>query len=296
MDRRQAMKQLTALLLTSSARNDERGSSVPLVTEASRAQSGGGLERIGLALYTVREPLAQNFEETLAQIAAIGYQEVEGAFNWHGRAPEHVRRMLEENQLRAVSQVLLPKQIQEGWPKSLEEAATIGLEYVGCVGAYPLEEWARSLDDYKRLADMLNRAGEASAKVGVKVFYHFHDVEFVPLEGEAPFDVLVAELDSAVVDLEMDLFWMIKAGKEPVELLRAHPGRFTMFHIKDMDRSHSEPRSTEVGRGVIDFRRILPEVLRLGGGHFFVEQEDGLEDPIQSVRLSYNYLSSLRIE
>ncbi|TDI34249.1 MAG: sugar phosphate isomerase/epimerase [Acidobacteria bacterium] len=291
MDRRQAITQLTALLLTSSARN-----STPLVTEASRGQTGGGLERIGLALYTVREPLAQNFEETLAQIAAIGYQEVEGAFNWHGRAPEHVRRTLEENQLRAVSQVLLPKQIQEEWPKSLEEAATIGLEYVGCVGAYPLEEWARSLDDYRRLADMLNRAGEVSSKVGVKVFYHFHDVEFVPLEGRAPFDVLVEELDSAVVDLEMDLFWMIRAGKEPIEFLRAYPGRFTMFHVKDMDRSQPEPRSTEVGRGVIDSQRIWPEVLRLGGGHFFVEQEDGLEDPIQSVRLSYDYLSSLRIE
>ena len=81
----------------------------------------------------------------------------------------------------------------------------------------------------------------------MKVFYHFHDVEFVPLEGQTPFDVLVEELDSAVVDLEMDLFWMIKAGKEPVELLRAHPGRFTMFHIKGTGatRSHAPLRSAE---------------------------------------------------
>lgn len=257
----------------------------PLARAAARK-----LSRVGLQLYTVRAQMAADFEGTLEKVAAIGFREVEFA-GYHGRAPAEVRAALGRHDLVAPSAHVTTAELRDGLAKAIDAARRIGHRYL-VLGYVPAEE-RRSLDDYRRLADLLNRAGESARRAGVRLCYHNHDFEFEGMEGETPYDLLLARTEARLVKAQLDLYWITKAGRDALDYFARHPGRFPSVHVKDMD---STPRRsfTEVGRGRIDFKKIFAAAGRAGVRHYFVEQDETSGSPFDSARVSLDYLRRLR--
>jgi sugar phosphate isomerase/epimerase len=256
---------------------------------ARGAAAGRKLERIGLQLYTVRDVLETDFEGTLRQVAAIGFHEVEFA-GFFGVPPGKVRELLERYRLAAPSAHVNTKEIRGEWSKSLDEAREIGLRYLICAWLEP-EERPR-LDDYRRIAALLNQAGEACRKSGLGFGYHNHDFEFAPLSGKVPYRTLLEETDPALVKMELDLYWITKGNQDPLEYLGQYPGRFLFVHVKDMDRTPARGFA-DVGQGIIDFKKIFGHAAPAGVKHFFVENDEPRGSSIESARVSFEYLKAL---
>lgn len=252
--------------------------------------SGKTLSKIGLQLYTVRKDLEQDFEGTLRKVAAIGFNEVEFA-GYFGQKPEEVKKLLKELKLAAPSAHFSSVVGRDELSKAIEAAKIIGHKYL--VFAYLREEERRSLDDYKKLIEKLNKAGEECRKAGLQFAYHNHDFEFIKMDGQIPYDLILAETDKDLVKMEMDLYWITKAGYDPLSYFEKHPGRFPLVHVKDMDAT---PKKffTEVGRGVIDFKKIFSNAEKAGIKHYFIEQDETLAESLESVKTSFNYLKKLR--
>lgn len=251
----------------------------------------GSLEKVGLQLYTVRRELQKDFEGTLAQVAGIGYKEVEFA-GYYDRTPQQVKAILDKNNLTAPSAHVPLQQMSQNVDKAIEAAHVIGHRYL--VLPYLTAEQRKTLDDYKRVIEVLNKAGEACQKAGIQLAYHNHDFEFPPMDGVVPFDLMLKETNAKLVKIELDLYWITKAGQSPAQYFAAHPGRFVLVHVKDMDNT---PKKffTEVGRGVIDYKQLLPQAKKAGVKHFFVEQDECPGSPLDSIKISYDYLSGLRL-
>ena len=252
--------------------------------------AGSRLSRVGLQLYTVRRQLAADFDGTLGKVAALGFQEVEFA-GYHGRAPADVRAALRRHKLSAPSAHVTTAQLRDGLASAVEAARVLGHRYL-VLGYVPAEE-RRSLDDYRRLADLLNRAGETAKRARVQLCYHNHDFEFEEAGGQVPYDLLLAETDARLVRAQLDLYWIAKAGRSALDYFAQHPGRFPSLHVKDMD-STARRSFTEVGRGVIDFKSIFAAAGRAGVRHYFVEQDETPASPFESAKVSLDYLRRLR--
>jgi sugar phosphate isomerase/epimerase len=256
---------------------------------ASARTGGTRLSRVGAQLYTVRRELERDFEGTLARVAALGYREVEFA-GYFGRAPKEVKAILARHGLASpAAHVQLPD-LRRGLDAMVDAAHTIGHKYL--LVAWLPEGERRTLDDYKRLAELFNEKGAALKEQRLRFAYHNHDFEFAPLEGRIPYDLLLDRTDRDAVKLEMDLYWIVKGGASPVEYFEREPGRFHLLHVKDMD---STPRRyfTEVGRGTIDFKSIFAHSGRAGVRHYFVEQDETPGPPFDSLKVSMDYLKRL---
>lgn len=234
--------------------------------------------------------MERGFEATLARLASIGYQEVEFA-GYFDRTPQDVKAILERHRLAAPSAHVPLEILRQDWARTLDVAGIIGHRYV--VVPYLPEEDHRTLDDYRRVAAEFNRWGEEAKRAGLRFAYHNHDFEFVSLGGQIPYDVLLAETDPGQVALELDLFWITKAGQDPLTYFARHPGRFEMVHVKDSS-GPPEHRQVTVGQGVIDFRRIFARGKQGGIRHAFVEHDDP-PDPFAFAGASYQHLERLEL-
>jgi sugar phosphate isomerase/epimerase len=240
----------------------------------------------------VRKQLEKNFAGTLEEVAALGFLEVEFA-GYFKHTPQEVKSILDRYQLSAPSAHISTDVLRGNLQEAIEAAQVIGHQYLVC-GYVPAEE-RRSLDDYKKFIDLLNGAGERLKKVGIQLGYHNHDFEFAPIvggEGKLPYDLILAGTDPQMVKMEMDLYWITKAGQNPLKYFSSYPGRFPLVHVKDMDNT---PRHffTEVGQGTIDFKKIFAAAQKAGVRHYFVEQDETPVSPFLSIRLSIDYLKRL---
>jgi sugar phosphate isomerase/epimerase len=258
------------------------------VPPLARATMGGRITRLGLQLYTVRGLLRQDFAGTLARIAAIGYQEVEFA-GYLDHAPAEVRAVLDRHGLDAPSAHVAFESLEAGWDEVLQAARVVGHRYV--VIAWIPQERRRSLDDWKRIGELFNRAATACRAVGLQFAYHNHSYEFAALEGRQPYEVLVEGTDARLVQLELDLFWITKGGADPLAYFARFPDRFPLVHVKDMNAGGD---MVDVGTGVIDWRRLFARRAQAGIRHFFVEHDEPA-DPFASIRASYQYLRRLEL-
>jgi len=247
------------------------------------------LETIGLQLYTVRRDLEKDFEETIAQVAKVGFREVELA-GLFGRSSRDVRSSLERHGLKAPSMHVDLPEIETSFERTLQTGTVLGVSYVICAWLAPGER--ESLDLYKRHIETFNRAGEEAKEAGLQFGFHCHDFEFVPLEGVVPYDLLLKETDASLVQMEMDLYWITKAGADPLHYFQEYPGRFPLVHVKDMDAT-PQKGFTEVGKGVVDFRRVFAQASLGGIRHYFVEQDETKGFAIDSARESFEYLTRL---
>jgi sugar phosphate isomerase/epimerase len=269
---------LTALALPGTASAASRGRPVPP-------------GKIGLQLYSVRDMLRADPEGTLAMIADAGYAEVEPAYEYGGRTPEQFRKIVDDNGLKVIGSHHNPYDFRGDLARvTLERAATLGQKYVGV----SYMDGQQTADGYRRMADEMNQWGEAARAYDLHWYAHLHDNEFAtdPSTGEVLFDVWLAETDPRLVSFEMDLYWILRAGADPVAYLDRHQGRFPLFHLKD--GTPTEGIETDLGEGTVDFAAILSH-LRSLGAHDFVIERDQQPDPVRTANVSYDYLRSLRI-
>ena len=250
---------------------------------------GKSAHEIGLQLFTVRDLLERDFEGTLAGVAALGYRQVEFA-GIVGPSPRQTLGILKRNGLVAPSShVGSYEKLESELPQILQDANERGQAFIVC--GFIDESRRTSLDDWKRICRTFNSAGEQARKAGLGFAYHNHDFEFVPMDGQIPYDMMLAETDPGLVRMEMDLYWMAKAKRDPVAYFQRYPARFPLVHLKDMARDGT---ITDVGKGVIDFKRILGYAALAGIDYYFVEHDNPV-DPMRSIETSLRYLQQLGI-
>jgi sugar phosphate isomerase/epimerase len=261
------------------------GKGTPLPDSA--APGSRRLDVIGIQLYTVRGLMEREPDATLGALAAIGYGEVEFA-GLYGRTATDFRRMLDNRDLTAPAGHVSIQDIRTSLSRLLDDAATLGWNWIVCPW---IDERERTLSGYRRVAADLNRAGESARTVGLRVAYHNHEFEFARLaDGTVPYDILLAELDPQLADMELDLYWIVHAGADPLAYLERQPGRFPLLHVKDRTPSGA---MVDVGAGAIDFRRIFASATTGGARHYFVEH-DQPESPLDFARESFAHLRGLR--
>lgn len=263
------------------------------------------IKTMGIQLYTVRETLKQDYEGTLAKLAAIGYREVESGKEHDLPSPKAMREALVRHGLTSPSSHVDWDSLGANWPKVVEDNKIIGRNYL--VNPWIEETVRNQPDGWRHAAEVLNRAGETSAKSGVQLAYHNHWIEFVPLaDGKLPYDILLNNLDPNLVKMQMDLGWITVGGQDPVKYFQNYPGRFVMVHVKDVHevpdiaalragRFEGEKMSilADVGKGIIDWKRIFAHSEQAGIKHYFVEH-DNPTNSIETARVSYAYLEKLR--
>jgi len=254
---------------------------------------------LGLQLYTLRAQLPADVRGVIAKVAAAGYKEVE-TFGYSvknkywGLDPMAFKNLLIENGLKAPSghysvDELMTKGATDDLKAFIEAASAIGSEYLTV--PYLAEPWRQNADDYKKIAAKLNMAAEMCKASGLKLAYHNHDFEFKPWGDTTGYEILLKETDKKLVHFELDLYWAVRSGNDPAKLFAANPGRFPMWHVKDMDKANNKI-NTEVGSGTIDFKAIFKSAKVAGLKHAIMEQENFSLDPYVSIKQSADYIKA----
>ena len=172
-----------------------------------------------------------------------------------------------------------------------ETASTLNEKYLVC--NYLVESERTSLDDYKAHCDLLNKCGEKAESAGITMGYHNHDFEFFDFDGQKPYDILLDRCDKDLVRFEMDMYWMTVSKQDPTAYFEKHPGRFPLWHVKDMN---SEKQFTPVGQGIIDWKKIFAKADIAGLEQYFVEQDQSPNgDPLKDITQSLSYLKENKI-
>ncbi|MFY0598432.1 MAG: sugar phosphate isomerase/epimerase [Cyclobacteriaceae bacterium] len=281
MDRRKFVKQ-TALAATSLA-------FLPSCTNMSSSKLS---DKVGVQLYTVRDLMKEDPIGTLEKISKIGYTQIEAASFVDGKSygftGKELKKIVGDLGLDLVSGHVSTNVFEESFDTALDFVADAGQEYI--VMPYLQAEQRMTIDQYKGHAETLNRCGEKAKKANVSVCYHNHDFEFQTLEGQIPMDVLMSETDPEFVKMELDLYWVVKAGFDPIQYFDKHEGRIPLWHVKDM--ANTEERGfADVGSGTIDFKEIFDKLDVSGMKHFFVER-DRSDDPMKTLENSFKNLST----
>ena len=259
---------------------------LPACNSANEAAAKRRITDIGIQLYTVRDRMAVDVPGTLQRLAEIGYQEVEFA-GYFDQSPAEIRSLLDDLGLASPSVHTLLQPMRDTPAELIETALSIGHEYIVLGWLQPEER--TSLDDYRRHAELINAFAEQCRSAGLKFAYHNHDFEFEPLDGMLPMDLLLAETDPALMQVELDLYWINKAGADPFAYFEKHPGRFPLCHVKDMAEDGS---MADVGAGTIDFAALFAASELAGFGHYYVERDDAA-DSLVSAANSFVAVSQL---
>ena len=275
MDRRRFLGTVTAASL--------------LARRLSWAADGRKIKKIGLQLYTVRRQMKHDLEGTLAKVAEIGYREVEFA-GYFDHPAKDIKAMLDRHGLAAPSAHVDYSTLGDKWAQTLADAKTIGHSYIVCP-SIPKNVAGGHADGWKQAAQALNRAGEASEAAGIQLAFHNHTDEFKPVDGKLPYDILLSETDPNLVKMEMDLFWITKAGFDPLTYFERKPGRFPLVHVKGMDK-HGKMTNVSADNS-IDWKKIFAQSDRAGIKHYFVEHDEP-KSPFDDIRTSFTYLENLR--
>lgn len=255
-------------------------------------------KKVGLQLYTLREQISKDVRGTIAKVAEIGFREVEtygyspkGGF-W-GLGIKEFKSLLKSHGLKSPSghynfEPYLGTDSMDSLKANIEAARGIGQKYLTV--PYLSEPLRKNLDSYKFLAAKLNQAAILARKSGLQLVYHNHDFEFKDFNGTTGYDILLSETDPSDLKFELDIYWTVKAGKDPIALFGQNPGRYIMWHVKDMDKT--DRSYTEVGSGSIDYKQIFAKARLSGMKHFFVEQDVIKIDPYESITRSFQHVKN----
>jgi sugar phosphate isomerase/epimerase len=247
-------------------------------------------KRIGVQLYSVRAEMLADAAGTLKQLAAIGYTDLESARsekgNYYGLEPKQIKTICEDLGMKLISGHV---HIDKEWKKSIEAAVESGQEYLVCSS---LPSSGQSVENYKRAAEIFSEAAGECKKAGLIFCYHNHDYEFDKVDGKVLYDVLLNDTDSKLVKMELDLGWVVASGNDPVTYFDKYPGRFPLWHLKDMDKTKKQ--STEFGKGKVDIKKMLMLSEKSGMEYFFVEQEEYAGTALESMKYDFDYLQKLK--
>jgi sugar phosphate isomerase/epimerase len=244
--------------------------------------------KTGLALYTLRDEMAKDPDGTLARVAQIGYNWVEAAGYSGGRfynlKPLEFRNLVVKHGLKPASSHCTVN--QANIDRVVDETAEAGISYLVLPSLPSL--WRKSPDGYKEAARFFNLAGEKCRKAGLRFAYHNHTSEFKKIKGQLPYDLLLSATDPGLVTFEPDLCWITAANQNPADYFKKYPGRFELFHLKDMT---AHKKDATLGEGIIDFKNILDLREKAGMIYFFVEQDNCISHPpFDSIKISRDYL------
>ncbi|MBL0743651.1 sugar phosphate isomerase/epimerase family protein [Chryseolinea lacunae] len=268
---------------------------VGLLSLPSFLAAGKATKTLGLQLYTLRDTIGKDPKGVLQKVASFGYKELE-AYSYKdgqifGMAYGEFNKFVKGLGMKVTSGHYGLDMIKgDTWQKAVEDAKKNGQEYM--VVPYIQEPDRKTIDAYKQICADLNKAGEVCNKSGIRFGYHNHAFEFQTVDGQIPYDVMLAELDPKKVGLEMDLFWVINAGQDPLQYFAKYPGRFEQWHVKDMDKN-DRGRNADVGTGSIDFKPIFAQAKLSGMKKWYVEQETYPGAPIDSAAASAKFLKTI---
>ncbi len=254
---------------------------------------------IGLQLYSVRNQLPKDFEGTLRQLGAMGYREVEAA-GYYDKTAADFGNAMEQAGLKCISTHHPLNVLRPQLDQLIEYAQALGLEYMICSspGGVHRDPTVKTgdltLDDWRWVAGEFNRIGAKIKAAGMTFGYHNHGPEFASENGVVFYDELMRLTDPKVVVFELDCGWIAAAGHSPVKYLSKSPERFPLLHIKDMVKgANGQYHSTELGRGVVDYRPIFQAATGLK--HYFIEQEEFEGDAMAALRVDADYMKKLDI-
>ncbi|WP_379970057.1 sugar phosphate isomerase/epimerase family protein [Epilithonimonas sp. UC225_85] len=249
-----------------------------------------------IQLYTIRDAISDNLEKALERLAGLGFNQIEiygydGKF--FGKSRTEFQNILKNVGLKVVSSHhttgIIHKDkgtLLNDWEKTVEDLDFIGSKYMVC--SYLFEE-ERTLENYKKLPDLLNKSGEVTRKAGIDFAYHNHDFEFGKLdENNTIYDFILDSTSFDLVKMELDLYWISKAGFDPLMYFEKYPGRFPLWHVKDMKAETKD--FAEIGNGTIDFKRIFAAKEKAGLKYWFLEQDSSNIDMFESIKISKKYI------
>lgn len=298
------------------------------LTQTSRASLGGlllakmpgpflnkaALPAPGVQLFTFFNVIDADVRGTLQKIADAGYKNIESAFSrkggYYGQKPKAFAALLHDLGLSWKSHhvigapfklppgakppagadgkpIAIPpmRNLKENYQELVDEAAEGGVEYLVCA-SIPIT----TTEEIKSAIAVLNKTGEAARKAGLQFAYHNHDAEFKTVAGAVPYELLLSETDPQTVKMELDLAWAIKGGSDPVALFQKHPGRFPLWHVKDLDAARNT--ILPVGGGTINFKQIFNAAATAGLQYYFVEH-DMPNDAFGSIQESIKHLKKI---
>ncbi len=251
---------------------------------------------LAIQLYTVRDSIVKDLEKTLERLAELGFKQLEiygydGKF--FGKSRTEFQSILKNVGMAVISSHHTTGIVHNSkgtllnhWEKSVEDLHFIGSEYMVC--SYLFEE-ERTLEHYQKLPELLNKSGEITNNAGIGFAYHNHDFEFEKFENKTVYDFIIENTESDLVKMELDLYWIAKAGFNPLKYFEKYPKRFTLWHVKDMKTGTKE--FTEIGNGTIDFQTIFQMHDKAGLKYWFLEQDSSDKDIFESIKISKNYIS-----
>ena len=246
----------------------------------------------GIILNTVRHEMTQNIRGTLSQLARMGYRYVEG--NYYGESAAKYAEVLKDVGLKCIVGGSSMSSLQKDMRTWLETAETLEYKYITCYWPWLTSAENLTYDECMETAQRLNEVGRQVKAAGFRFTWHNHDKEFIEIREKTAFELLIENTDPDWVGVQMDLYWVRKGGANPLDLFEKYPGRFELFHVKDMDDTEEE-EITCVGEGQIDFQEIFDHAKHAGMEYAMVEHEDTEEGKgIDCARTSIKHLDTIR--
>lgn len=251
---------------------------------------------LAIQLYTVRDAVSDNLEKALEKLAALGFTALEiygYNGNFFGRSRAEFQSVLKNTGFKVISSHhttgITDKSkgtLLNGWEQSVDDLNFIGSQYMVCSYLFPEE---RTVENFKKLPELLEKSGKTTKSSGIQFAYHNHDFEFEKWDNTInTYDFILENTSPDLVKMELDLYWISKAGLDPLDYFEKYPGRFPLWHVKDMQKNTRD--FTEVGNGVIDFKRIFDAREKAGLKHWFLEQDSGDKDIFESIAISKEYI------
>jgi len=252
--------------------------------------SGKKTSNPGIQLYTVRKEMMDDAVGTLQKLAAIGIKQIESAASqkgyYYGLKPAEIKKICSDLGMTLRSGHM---QLNAEWEQTMIDAELSGQEYLICSS---MPSHGQTVENYKMVAAAFNKAGKECKKRGLKFGYHNHDFEFEQQDGKNLYDVLLENTDPSLVGMELDLGWVVASGNDPFAYFKKHPGRFPLWHLKDMNLVKKE--STEFGKGGLDIQKMFDNSQQSGLKYFFIEQEEYSHTPMESMEQNMVYLKKIK--
>ncbi len=260
--------------------------------------------KIGIQLYTLRDVIKTDPKGVLKQVADLGYQELE-TYGYNdgmlfGMKAKEFSDFVVSLGMKITSghyklgksekMKLVKGTLLNNWEEAVSDAKEIGQEYMMLAFLEPDER--QTLDDYKFVCEMLNKGADVCKKYGVRMGYHNHEFEFMKIDDQVPYFMMLSQLDPKMISMELDLYWTTFAGYQPIDLIKRYPGRFNQWHLKDMDKTDRK-KNADLGTGSIDFKEIVKYARLSGLQHYYVEHDTYPVSPWDSVRADIGYAKTL---
>jgi len=251
------------------------------------------LNAFGIQLYTLRDVIPDDPQGTLKKVADMGFKQIEGydgdqGMFWNmGHKP--FKQYISDLGLDMVSSHC---NIRENFEEKAGQAAEVGMKYLICPYIGP----QKSMDDWKRVTDRFNECGTICKKEGIRFAYHNHAYSFKAFSGQIPHDFIMDNTDPDTVDHEMDIYWVVTGGADPIDYLKKYPNRFRLCHVKDRMKNAGEERmaSCDLGTGIIDYPKILKVAQETGMQYYIMEQERYENStPLESAAAGAEYLKKI---